>query len=131
LNSSAATIVRTSHSLVAKRSFKVIETNRKSKEGVPLPTIYRPIPPVEWRFLDTCSPIPPVERAPNSNESSPVPPVKWGKPVPNGTLEAHCVQESLSLHDCSQGVQESRSAASAGTEKIKGLPANAVRVRRV
>jgi len=118
LNSSAATIVRTFHSLVQKGACKVVEKNRTSAKGVPLPTIYRPIPPVEWAYLALITPIPPVERAPISIESNPVPPVERGNPIPNGTLEALQRTESLISTNCVVGQQHSSSAGRVGKPKV-------------
>ena len=98
LNSTAGSICRYEDGIVDKGFAVVIESDRRSS-GVPLPTIYKPVPPMEWASV---FPIPPVEQAPHSTcgtGENPIPPVEQvqvtenienlenQKPVPFGTLE--------------------------------------------
>lgn len=109
LCSTSGTICRITGDLVKKGAVMVIESDRRSETGgYNLPTIYKPIPPVEW------APIPPVKQAlipPVEQENGLIPPVEQAKSlktalVPNGTLEAITRVESIKLSDMKEGYME-------------------------
>jgi hypothetical protein len=59
LNSSPGSVCRYEAGIAAKRFANIIETGRQNELGIPLPTIYEPIPLAEWGSL---FPIPQVKR---------------------------------------------------------------------
>ena len=59
LNSSRGSISRHFDQLVRKGAFEIVERNRQSTEGVPLPSVYRPIMPESWKPVVG---VPPVEQ---------------------------------------------------------------------